>query len=111
MNPEFVYFIKYEFWQNYLKTIKNNGIHNTLEAAVYGIPVIFGWVYDKFQEAVDLVVQGGAISVKNYDEFVLQLNNLLDNPYKAKKIGDIAGAFVASGRGATEKVLKIVEMR
>ena len=85
---------------------KNNGIHNALEAAVYGIPVIFGPVYDEYQEAVDLVALGGAIPIRNYDEFALQVNSLLDNPDHAKKIGDIAGAFVASGRGATAKVLQ-----
>jgi len=85
---------------------ENNGIHNALEAAVYSIPVIFGWVYDEYQEAVDLVALGGAISVRNYNEFAQQLNKLLDNPGLAKKIGDFAGAFVASGRGATAKVLE-----
>ena len=84
----------------------NNGIHNAIEAAVYGIPVIFGWVYDQYQEAVDLVALGGAISIRNYDEFAQQLNTLLDNPEQAKKIGNIAGAFVTSGRGATAKVLR-----
>ena len=86
---------------------ENNGIHNALEAAVYGIPVIFGRVYDEYQEAVDLVALGGAIPIRNYDEFALQINSLLDYPDKAKKIGDIAGAFVASGRGATAKVMEI----
>jgi 3-deoxy-D-manno-octulosonic-acid transferase len=85
---------------------KNNGIHNAIEAAVYGIPVIFGWVYDEYQEAVDLIALRGAISIRNYDEFALQLNSLLDNPGNAAKIGNIAGAFVASGRGATAKVLQ-----
>ena len=85
---------------------ENNGIHNAIEAAVYNIPVILGWVYDKYQEAVDLVALGGAISIRNYDEFALQVNLLLDNSDQAKKIGNIAGAFVASGRGATEKILK-----
>ena len=85
---------------------ENNGIHNALEAAVYGIPVIFGRVYDEYQEAVDLVALGGAIPIRNYDELSLQLNNLLDNTEQAKKVGNIAGAFVASGRGATAKVLQ-----
>jgi len=85
---------------------ENNGIHNALEAAVYGIPVIFGRVYDEYQEAVDLVALGGAIPIGNYDEFALQLNSLLDNSEKAEKIGKIAGAFVASGRGATARVLQ-----
>ena len=82
------------------------GIHNTLEAAVYGIPVFFGPAYKKFQEAVELIALGGAVSIKNYDEFVLQFNHLLNNPDALKKSGDIAGAFVASGRGATGKILQ-----
>jgi len=81
------------------------GIHNTLEAAVYGIPVFFGPAYKKFQEAVDLVALGGAIPIANENEFTMQLNYLLDHPDKLKKLGDIAGAFVASGRGATAKIL------
>jgi 3-deoxy-D-manno-octulosonic-acid transferase len=82
------------------------GIHNTLEAAVYGIPVFFGPAYKKFQEAVDMVALGGALPIQDYDDFESKLNNLLDNPDKAKKLGALAGAFVASGRGATEKILK-----
>ena len=85
---------------------ENNGIHNALEAAVYGIPVIFGRVYDEYQEAVDLVALGGAIPIHNDEEFALQLNTLLDNPDKTQKVGAIAGAFVASGRGATERVMQ-----
>ena len=44
------------------------GIHNTLEAAVYGIPVIFGPKYQKFQEAIQLLEAKGAFSVKDYEE-------------------------------------------
>ncbi len=82
------------------------GIHNTLEAAAYGIPVFFGPAYKKFQEAVDMVEQGAAFPISNYDELVRQLNDLLDHPDKQKQAGSIAGAFVASGRGATGKVLR-----
>ncbi len=83
------------------------GIHNTLEAAAYGIPVLFGPAYKKFQEAVDLTEQGGAFPINNYEELSRQLNDLFDHPDKMKQAGNIAGAFVASGRGATEKVIKI----
>jgi 3-deoxy-D-manno-octulosonic-acid transferase len=82
------------------------GIHNTLEAAVYGIPVFFGPAYKKFQEAVDLSEKGGAFPVKNYDDFARKLNDFLHNPEKLKQAGKIAGDFVASGRGATEKIIK-----
>ena len=82
------------------------GIHNTLEAAVYGIPVFFGTNHKKFQEAIDMIAHGGAISIRNYNEFALQLNDLLNNPDKMKKTGEIAGIFVTSGRGATAKILQ-----
>jgi 3-deoxy-D-manno-octulosonic-acid transferase len=82
------------------------GIHNTLEAAAYGIPVFFGPAYKKFQEAVDLVEQGGAFPIRNYEEFSKIFNTLLEYPEQLKQAGDIAGAFVASGRGATEKVIQ-----
>ena len=84
----------------------NKGIHNILEAAVYGIPVFFGPVHKKFQEAVDLVAQGGAVTVSNCDEFTSKLDFLLEHPDKLKQMGDIAGSFVASGQGATLKVLQ-----
>ncbi len=83
-----------------------DGIHNTLEAAVYGIPVLFGPAYKEFGEAVDMTEQGAAFSVKNYTELARQLDLLLDHPDKLKQAGNIAGAYVASGRGATEKVLQ-----
>jgi 3-deoxy-D-manno-octulosonic-acid transferase len=82
------------------------GIHNTLEAAAYHIPVFFGPVYKKFQEAVDLAALSGAFPINNYEEFAQQLDNLLDNPDKAAQAGQIAGDFVRSGQGATEKVLQ-----
>ena len=82
------------------------GIHNTLEAAVYGIPVLFGPAYKKFREAVDLIELGGAFAIKNWDEFAQHLNNLLNKPDKTSKAGTIAGNFVNMGRGATNEIVK-----
>ena len=86
--------------------LDKGGIHNALEAAVFGIPVIFGSVYQEYQEAVDLVALGGAMPISNCEEFTCQLNTLLDHPDKSQQIGNISGNFVASGRGATAKVLQ-----
>jgi 3-deoxy-D-manno-octulosonic-acid transferase len=44
------------------------GIHNTLEAAAFGLPVIFGPNYQKFNEAVDLISAGAAFTIKNQEE-------------------------------------------
>ena len=56
------------------------GIHNTLEAATFGLPVIFGPKYHKFQEAVDLVATEAAFPVHDYAAFDSVLSRLLDDP-------------------------------
>ncbi len=78
------------------------GIHNTLEAAVYALPVVFGPNYKKFREARDLIKCGGGFSVSDYDSFEQQMNQLLANPHEA---GEKAGSYVASNCGATDKIL------
>ncbi|MDR1667825.1 MAG: 3-deoxy-D-manno-octulosonic acid transferase [Bacteroidales bacterium] len=83
------------------------GIHNILEAAAYGIPVLFGPNYGKFQEAVNLSALGGAFSVRDAVEFARLLDGLLDDPAKLLSSGTLAGRFVDSGKGATSKVLQL----
>lgn len=87
---------------------RKEGIHNILEAAVYGKPVIFGPVYEKFAEARDLVAAGGAFSIEN----ALELERLLDNLFLDGKAletaGKIAGEYVQNKRGATGRVLDYI---
>ncbi|ADQ80728.1 Three-deoxy-D-manno-octulosonic-acid transferase domain-containing protein [Paludibacter propionicigenes WB4] len=78
------------------------GIHNTLEAAVYGIPVVFGTNYQKFREARELIAIGGAFSISNYVTLEAQFDLLL----KDSSAGKIAGEYVKSNTGATEMILK-----
>jgi len=78
------------------------GIHNTLEAAVYGIPVVFGPNYQKFREARDLIAISGAFSITNYVELEAQFNRLL----KDIQAGKIAGEYVKNNTGATELIIK-----
>lgn len=82
------------------------GIHNTLEAAVYGIPVIFGTHYQKFNEAVTLIRKGGAFSIQNGTELKELLDSLLQNPAIAKTAGEKASGYVASQLGATDCIMK-----
>lgn len=84
------------------------GIHNTLEAAVFGMPVLFGPCYKNFQEAVDLIACGGARSINTYDDLKHWLDTWLDQPEELAKAGKAAGAFVAQGKGATRTVLRTV---
>lgn len=82
-----------------------SGIHNTLEAAVYGIPVLFGPKYQKFKEAVDLIAEGGGFSVADKNEFESRMNDLLTYQDLLNAAGNAAGEFVRSHKGATDKIL------
>lgn len=78
-------------------------IHNTLEAAVYGMPVVFGPTWKKFREAHGLLAAGAAITVKNYREFANALDRAFDNQ---SIMGQRANDYVQSECGATDKILK-----
>ena len=86
------------------------GIHNTLEAAVWNMPVIFGLNNKKFQEAQGLLKSGGGFEITNYESFEGLMNSMINNPAFLKQAGDKAGAFVASLSGATGKVLAKVKL-
>lgn len=84
------------------------GIHNTLEAAVYGIPVLFGPNYQRFREAVGLIAAGASRSVSNYDE----LRDGLDNAFANQaQMGAKAKAFVEDGCGATQSILRSLKLK
>lgn len=84
------------------------GIHNTLEAAVYGIPVLFGPKYQDYQEAVQLIENGGAFSVKDYNGLKSLLDRLLADAGFLSRSGENAMRYVTSRAGATDKVLGMI---
>ena len=81
------------------------GIHNVLEAAVYGIPVVFGPKYQKFKEAHDLIALGGAFSVSNGEEYRTIMDRLLSDEQFRKESGAICKKYVEDNLGATAKIL------
>jgi 3-deoxy-D-manno-octulosonic-acid transferase len=81
------------------------GIHNTLEAATFGLPIIIGPNYLKFNEAVELVGCKGAFSIENYSDFEIVLNSLTKNKEKLKNASTIVKAFVHQNIGATNKII------
>lgn len=81
------------------------GIHNILEAAVYGIPVIFGPKFQKFKEARDLLALGGAFTISDEDSFDSRMNDLLSYPELRIEAGKLAGEFVSGHAGVTERIL------
>ena len=86
------------------------GIHNTLEAAVWNMPVIFGPNNKKFQEAQGLLKSGGGFEVNTYEDFSGLMSSLMNDEAFLKQAGDKAGAFVAHLAGATDKVLASVKL-
>ena len=84
------------------------GIHNTLEAAVWNMPVIFGPNNKKFQEAQGLLKSGGGFEIHNFEEFEGLMSSMMNDEAFLKSSGEKAGAFVASLSGATDKVLSKV---
>jgi 3-deoxy-D-manno-octulosonic-acid transferase len=86
-----------------------SGIHNILEAAVYGKPVIIGPVYEKFAEATDLVEAGAAFSVSTALELEALLNKLLQNETLRNTAGEVAHQYVHKHSGATQKIMDYIQ--
>ena len=84
------------------------GIHNTLEAATFGLPVAFGPNYAKFKEARDLVTLGAARPVKNYDELRTWFIPLRDNEDFLQKTSRIAKDYTTRHQGATNIIVKTI---
>lgn len=83
------------------------GLHNILEPATFGIPVIIGPKYAKFQEAKDLVKLGSCLVVNNTQEFSQILLKLKDNSFR-KELGSINKAFILQNKNATQVVMESV---
>ena len=82
------------------------GIHNTLEAAVYGIPVIFGPNYHKFREAKGLIKVGGGFSLTNEAGFKTLMDTLIADTEFRQKAGHIVSDYVQQNSGVTERILQ-----
>ena len=81
----------------------DSGIHNILEAATFGLPVVFGPNYHKFNEAVDLINYNAAISISNYKELKSGIE-MLTNYNKSTSID-----YIKKNSGATRKILKLIK--
>lgn len=85
------------------------GIHNTLEAAVYNIPVIFGPNHKKFQEALDLLKAGAGFSIENYQQFAEITTNLFESDIKFETASKAAKEIISKNLGATEKIIRATQ--
>ena len=86
------------------------GIHNVLEAAVYGIPVIFGPNNKKFREAQHLLANKGGFEINGYEDFEQLMNKFLADEAYLKQSGQAAGDYVKGNAGAMDKIMKRVTL-
>ena len=86
------------------------GIHNTLEAAVYGIPVIFGPNNKKFVEAQNLLRCNGGFEIQGKEDFVNLMNRLVTDEAFLASAGKNAGRYVSANGGASDVILKTVRL-
>lgn len=83
------------------------GIHNILEPAVYGMPVVFGPNYHKFREAVEMEKAGGAFHIENGQQLAMVLDSLMAADSKRlDETSNIAKQFVAANSGATDLIMQ-----
>ena len=88
-----------------------DGLHNILEAAVYGKPVIFGPEYDKNFEAVELIECDGAIAIENAIELEKVVNGLLNDDDELFTKSNAAKNYVYKNSGATDKIFSYIKMK
>lgn len=80
-------------------------IHNTVEAAVWGVPVIFGPNNQKFQEAQELKACGGGLEIGTYDDFACLMDRFSADGATLRQAGQAAGNYVVGKAGATRTIL------
>ena len=86
------------------------GIHNVLEAAVYGIPVIFGPNNKKFREAQHLLANKGGFEINGYEDFEVLMDKFLSDEAYLNLSGQAAGDYVKNNSGAMEKIMNCVKL-
>ncbi len=87
-----------------------NGIHNILEAAAFGLPIIFGPNHSNFQEALDLIDLKAAFPLNNYNKLKAIIDKLLADQYFLNETGKISSKYITSNAGSTVKIInKIAE--
>jgi len=84
------------------------GIHNILEAAVFGMPIIFGPNFEKFVEAKELIKLKGATTINTYGELRSQIDDYIDHSEKLQEISAISANYVSNNSGAVDIIMREV---
>lgn len=82
------------------------GLHNILEPAVFGVPIIIGKNYKKFPEAFQMIDNSGVITIKNSQELQTALKDLTTNPKKRENLGQLNAKFIEKNKDAVIQIMK-----
>jgi 3-deoxy-D-manno-octulosonic-acid transferase len=88
----------------------NPGVHNLLEPAAFGVPIVIGPNYSHFAEATALVNMGGCVSVSNKTELIAAFKDLITDPNYRSEKGHICSTFVQMNKGASRIILNNIEL-
>ncbi len=91
--------------------MSSGGVHNVLEAAVYGQACAYGPVHEKYQEAIELIESGGAVCCTNSEELSAFLQKILQDESYQQQCSLAAKNYVASKGGATPKIIDYLEAK
>jgi len=83
-------------------------VHNVMEAAIAGIPVLFGPRYSRSHEAEQLIEHGGGVSIASAEEFQHQLSTFLSDEHSRRKVGEAALKVIEDNLGATARILQAI---
>ena len=86
------------------------GLHNILEPAVFGVPIIIGSNYDKFPEAELMIKNGGVFSVNNFNILEKKLNELVKNSDKRVQLGSLNKTFIQKNKGAVNQITDYIRI-
>ncbi len=88
--------------------VGSTGLHNTLEPAVFGVPIIIGENYKKFPEANEMIERGGMYAISNQKEFNSILDSLVLNAEKRTQSGNVNESYITKNRGAVVQIIDYI---
>lgn len=86
------------------------GLHNILEPAVFGVPIVIGKNYQKFPEALQMIKDAGVISISNYHELKKELDTLFEDKKERQRLGKLNKTFVDKNKGAVQQIMDYIEL-
>lgn len=87
----------------------HSGLHNILEPAAFGLPILIGPIHDKFPEALDLIALNGVQVVQKTDEVKALMKQWIENPAHFTSMGAINQAYIQKNSGATQHIIQVLE--